>query len=704
MDGSKEIPDLGPLPKSDKNADLQEESIKALHALLRKQNVLSFRDERKDDWGVDGSLEIEIHGQKTNFRSQVQLKGTASASRNLDGTVSLSVSSANFNYLMDGTAPLYLLFDAATDGFWYVWARDELRRLEVENPGWKGQKSVTLHFSGQLRPDNLSVISEGILREGRKVRQLHDALARTATTGSFPIAIDKVSGKVTTSSDALDLLQKIGLAISAAGYPQEALRLFGLVEPSAKELPQTQLSASYAEYSLGKHANALGHARQAQARRSDLSERDRTFLDRLRDACEFRIGLISAETLQQRASTRAQALRGLESFEARMEAAYSRFWVERDLERREELASEIRNAADEIAREPSASKAAKLGARLSLMYVEGTCAALALTHHMGMFRIRQKFFAAQTREMASSAHDTSSRSFMLKWRNGQLKNLARGFGNYGDAAGRMSSWRNSSEKVLSEISELGHPIMTAEALRVALTFRLWELLEGRFEALWADQPFEIPDSVALSMLGDVTRAEDIDAVTGCVEGKLKSEIINADILEAIGRLSEAKNLAQKILPEAEAMGFEDIARRARELIEDRSIIMEFERDIRRFKNSDPDEWFGVSSDEELHRFAETCLEAMDLPTDRLSIMERYCASLREIARERWNWCRHLEMKEDLTQTQDPARAFTVMPNRRCVCENFGFETSIITSDSRALIDAFKRLYCVSCKERSAKRG
>src|SRR5208337_2971364 len=78
---------LGPLPESDQNAILQDRSLKALNALLEPQKVVKFRDERVDDYGVDGSFELRLHGRMTNFRAQVQMKGTGSLEQNKDGSV-----------------------------------------------------------------------------------------------------------------------------------------------------------------------------------------------------------------------------------------------------------------------------------------------------------------------------------------------------------------------------------------------------------------------------------------------------------------------------------------------------------------------------------------------------------------------------------------------------------------------------------------
>jgi hypothetical protein len=139
--------DLGPLPISDDNAELQRESIKALNALLKGQDDIIFRDERVDDYGVDGSFELKLRGRMTNFRGQVQMKASGHLEPVKNGSISFSVRTANLNYLLNGTAPIYILYDSGKNEFWYAWAQDESRRLEAENPAWRRQDSITLKFT-----------------------------------------------------------------------------------------------------------------------------------------------------------------------------------------------------------------------------------------------------------------------------------------------------------------------------------------------------------------------------------------------------------------------------------------------------------------------------------------------------------------------------------------------------------------------------
>ena len=198
------LPDLGPLPISDDNAKLQRESIKALNALLKGQDDILFRDERVEDYGVDGSFELKLRGGMTNFRGQVQMKAPDHVMPLIDGSISLSVRTANLNYLLNGTAPVYILYDSPKDEFWYVWAQDESRRLETENPAWRSQDWITLKFTNRFSEEIFESVYKRIMAEGRLHRNLHDSLARSTGREPIVISIDSNSLSITDPVQAID--------------------------------------------------------------------------------------------------------------------------------------------------------------------------------------------------------------------------------------------------------------------------------------------------------------------------------------------------------------------------------------------------------------------------------------------------------------------------------------------------------------------
>lgn len=671
------IQDLGPLPESDQNAILQDRSLKALNALLEPQEVIKFRDERVDDYGVDGSFELRLHGRMTNFRTQVQLKGTGSVESNKDGSVSFSVRTANLNYLLNGASPIYILFDASRGEFWYVWAQDENRRLETDNSGWKKQETITLRFRDRLTLASLNGIVERVIRERRLHREIHDSLARATASEPVVVRIEPESLKVTNPSQARDILLASGPAIVAAGFPQEAMQLFRLLDSALQDLPRVQMTAGYAEYILGKYYNALGHIRQSIARKQELSERDRNFLLTLKDACEFHVGIIDSATYQMRMKERARSLTGLESLEAEQDSAYHQYLRERDAGKRAQLADRVRRITSEIENHADATDSIRLGARLILIYVEGTEANLAVTSELLAARVRATMFGGLPDAVLAG---------------------------YRRARTRVKEWEMASDGALRDARALGHPILITEAFLIGLNGRIGKLMDQRLEAICTNAQFQISEQTKTRIRRDIETALALTDHSRTVETKLRIRRIQADFLEIIGDLPAAKEVATAVCPEAEAMGLINIAERAKELLEDRTSLMQFERDVERMKNTDQDLEFAAYSDSELQRWAPVVTEIVGSPPARFEIVRQYCDSMREIAQERTTWCRYIQLKEDLSQTTDPEAAFSVLPDRSCVCLKLGFETKVVTSDAHALIEAFKRVHCTNCPDRSPKQS
>jgi hypothetical protein len=515
-----------------------------------------------------------------------------------------------------------------------------------------------------------------MLSVGRMLRQIHDSLARSTTNDPVVIRIDSASLQITDPTQARTILLASGAAIVASGYPKQVLQLLDLVDSRTKSLPRLQLAAGYAEYMLGKHYNAVGHIRQAMARAQELSKRDKAFLSRLKDACEFKAGIIDTETYQQRTDERARALTGLESLEAQLETLNHQCLSERNPEVRATLKEAVRGITHQILNHPEATEPIKLGSRLTLLYVEGTETTMWATHRLGLARMRRSMRVAHTR--------------------GSVKD-------YQQVMNRLDGWEVSSNAVLRSAFDLGHPILIVEAYAVVLGVFMIQLLNRRLEALWLGKIFKVSQAVSSQVTQAIESALAIDEVNGAIESRLRVNILKMDFLELTGDLASAKELAGRIYPEAHALGFANIEERAKALMDDRTLLMQSERDLARFKQTDEDVSIAGQSDEEVQCFARDIQLSLCLPPSRLKVIEQCCQSLRDVARERCRWCRYLNILEEQPPI-DPVRAYSTLPNQKCVCEKFGHETKIVTSDAKALIGAFKQLYCANCQDRAPKQA
>ena len=152
------------LPKVDENSEIQTNSLKALDSLLPSKEFC-LRDERVEDYGVDVSLEVLENRLATNFRTQIQLKGTRSIKPGTDGSYRLQIKTSNLNYLLNNPISIYVLYIEPENEFRFVWARNEFQRLTEANPKWREQKTIELHFYDILDLASLNEIREQIIKQ-----------------------------------------------------------------------------------------------------------------------------------------------------------------------------------------------------------------------------------------------------------------------------------------------------------------------------------------------------------------------------------------------------------------------------------------------------------------------------------------------------------------------------------------------------------
>ena len=667
---------LGPLPKSDENARLQRESIKGLHKLLAGQDTLILREEPKEDFGVDCSFELNLGGQMTNFRAQIQLKASGRLAMTARGYIPLQVDTANLNHLLNGASAIYLLWDSSVDEFWHVWAQDENRRLCGENPSWRDQDSITLQFRERMTAGSIEPIIQRIAKQGRFQREIQDRLAKATEGETVVFRIDSNSLQMTDPGMATSLLLTSGTAIVASGYPQQVVDLMRVVEPSMLGLARMQLTQGYAEYMLGNHWSALAHIRQAMARAGELSARDNSFLETLKDSSEFQIGLIDSQSYERRMEERAARLSGVEALEAEQDALYRRCVRETDLAERSKMARKFRVVTERILNEPQAPRQIKVGAKLLLLFVEGVEANLQASETEFAADLRGKLFPGDV--------------------NGAEKRFQ-------DAQQLHLQWERQAEEALKEAYELNHPILIFQALTISLKIRIGRLFEERLNAIVDEKESDVSPAIRASVQRMLDEAAKLNAANGSLEGRLQLAEHQADFLEIQGDKEGAKALAAKTYPEAAALGFGPIAEKAKRLLDDDTLLLRWERSYKILNAQDEDFQKANKSDEELSRIATYMLRSVESPPARREVIEAHLRSFRQISRERMDWCRHLQILEDLEAAGDPKTAYSEMLTRKCFCDKFEYLTEVASKDAEAVIADFKQIFCRSCPARDPKR-
>jgi hypothetical protein len=666
---------------------LQQLSIKALRSRLPEEQFL-FRDERMDDKGVDGALEVklevrtpmtgggeEVKSLFTNCRAQAQLKSTDTPKRNQDGSVSYAIETSNLNYLLNGQSPLYFLWLAPDDEIRYAWARDEWRRLDAETPGWRGQGTITVRFERVLNAQALDEIHARIFKEAQFTRRINEALARSALAERVVVSIDPQTLKTTDPRKIHEWLTSSGMTIVSAGYGRQILDWIDVLNPEARREGRVRLIAAYAEASLGRYHAAVGHLAEAALRRAELPPSDQHFLDYLRSACEYHTGRIDLKEYLRREEEWAKRQAGAAAAEHRLESLRQERLRERDQDRRAAMLAEMRALVDEIKTAADATPAHKLQARVLLFGAEGDDLSAQLIENLSLIQTREAmgYATEQTRRQAAEVMKRT-------W----------------------EQWQESAGRILDEAAELGHPLLTADALAARVAALVGVLQMQRLDAVANGTRGELPEPTLHGLMGDAQRALEIYARAGSVEGETRAKLLLADLFETAGQEGAAKSLAEGALVVAQAMSYARLEAHAGEHITGQTIVRQFEAKLAERQQEDEDVHIADAADEDLRGMARHTLRSIGLPAERLPVVERECFSLRTIARERISWCQHLQLLQNLIHQQSPSTHYRTDPPRVCRCDLHGYTSALEHPDPDTVIAAFKQAHCAGCSDRAPK--
>ena len=291
--------DLGPLPIADRNRELEQRSITALKAAL-PSDIFLFRDERTDDAGVDGSLELLIDSFKQTCALRYNLKALNPRIVTKTAPSRWLSSTSNLNYLLNGSSPIYFLYIEPLNEIRFVWARDERRRIQQENPEWMSQKTVTLRFEHILTATATAQIHERIKQEAQFQRRMHETLALSSASERVVTSVDPETLAITDPDEARDLLLSGGITIVSAGNSQAVQHLLKILRVTDGRLPKIKLVQAYAEYATGRFTRALADLSEVEMVRDELPADDRQLLIYLQDACAYQTGAIDSEEYRRR--------------------------------------------------------------------------------------------------------------------------------------------------------------------------------------------------------------------------------------------------------------------------------------------------------------------------------------------------------------------------------------------------------------------
>jgi Domain of unknown function (DUF4365) len=666
--GEINMENLGPLPKSGRNAELHRLSIAALKAAL-PENKFVFREEPSEDAGVDGSLELLANGHSANLRSQVQLKATDSDKTNLDGSVSVSVDVSNLNHLLYGPSPLYVLYIAPRGELRFAWARDERKRLDQSTPGWLKQDSVTIRFHTLITPETLDHIYQRIGQEALFQRRVSDLVGTAGSSGQLVIAINPKTLNITDPVEAKRLLVKSGTAIITAGYVHQVKNLIRLLDPKDAREPRILLIQAHAESHLGRYKQAILYLEEASLCPNELSEDDQLFLRTLQDTCDFQIGRISMSEFSRRLGHLSQQDNSPFALSTRLQLIRYTLLDETEPAPRNAILKELRLLVESIVNSSDNSEAFKIHARICKIEADG--------HQL--------------------VHDSmqETREAYLKFSAGKSPDLQALFRSQ---TARLMTWGKEVSTLLKDALGLGISPLISHVMIIKGFIDYMTLIGQKRFSLEYGIPIQLSPEIIGSNIENAKQAAELCSQFGNLEDELRAKMLLADFQDLAGRQTETREIAQEVMTKAKVMGYTDLIWRAEQQLAGRS-LQSLQADVYRPK-SEQEKLIAAAQegDELLRKNAVEMLRIHELPAEQLPIIERWYFSNRDVAHVRLGWCRHLDI-EDGRRTVPPERFFERVPAGFCVCLKHGYHSNSGDPDWGAVIADFKNSNCERCLDR-----
>jgi Domain of unknown function (DUF4365) len=664
-----------PLPQIHQNSILEQRSIKALNALFKDYPNFLIRDERNNDYGIDASLELIIEGCATNFRSKIQLKATENMLPNANGSRSLSIPVSNLNYLLNGTSPLYLLYVASEDRFYFTWAVDEHKRLHKENPEWKSQETVTIHFSTIMEPNQFNNIHDRILREARLNREVRERIANEANCETIHFAINTSTMQTRDPKQAYELIVNSGLTAVSNGFVHDVLEIIKMLDFDHQMHPRVQLVCGYAWFCLGRYQQALASIGEALTKKEELNSTDMEVLLQIRDASECQIGKISRDEFVVRLHEQSDAATGAARNQDQIRRLRFEYLGNNDMKQKRLLLTQLRSAVAAACND-NYSNTYKLQARLDLAYCEGSDRTLAVNYAISRIIV--------------SRH---------------LSNMMSGaiFEPLKAAIADYLQWEQDMMSLIKKAYQLGVPLLIAETHRIRLIIRTIFISSQRFASfhgVGTKPNYQTP--VLAEARADADQAATIYHRIGHIEGELRIKIELASLLEIVDDLKSARQLASEVLPIAKAMTLAELTAEAESYITGKTLLQRKEEEsIARHKDEDGD--LVNLDDDDIERLTRNVLETTQLPEDRFVRVKENINAMRLVARLRKSWCGNLNLIQDLLHASHPSTAYSLPIMYFGKCAKHKYESLVGYTDAGTVLERFKTAYCTDCSDRCPRQ-
>jgi hypothetical protein len=667
---------LGPLPKSDRNDALQELSFRAFENLFPIE-LFRIRNEPGKDMGVDKYIEVKAGSFDTNLRSQVQLKAEETAEKNTDGSISKSIETSNANYLLNGPCPMYVLYIADTEELYYAWIREEAEKGFVKKDhNWQQADSVTIRFHKKLDATALNEIRDKITLESRRSREIHARLTTYSISETPRIEIGK-NLTVIDSHSARNIIESAGASFVSTGFAKRIVELSDLLTSQDKKAKKIAVILAYAHFSMNRYDLAAGYLKEAAAATGSITPSDSLLLEELKNNCEFRLGRKSKLAFEET----EKALSHLQSNALRAYAELDKLKREHARTKRGEqsqaVLEKMRAALEIVKNGDGTSRNLSLSAEATLLFSTGHDIISLITLRLGTLAIQADL---PTRGMPSARSQVAA--LFSQW----------------------ARWFEKANELLTQAAGAKNPIVVAETLytrgAVVSLFLINSLVASEIKWIELDETF---GGLLKQAYADIERAIEMYVTADMPELKMHSQLVLADLHDIAGRSERSIEIATEVEAISRAMEYKDLSEQANEIVQGNSHLRKLRRDLHSVDTTDIDELFIATTDEKARSMAESMARTMGLPPDRIPNLIPDLLSSRELAIERRDWCRHLEIIQQLAHTASVDTAYTEIPKYGVICKLLGLNGEE-SQDWAALIPRFKAFNCINCPYRAPKGG
>ena len=204
---------LDDLPKRGSTHQIEDRSKAAFRAAVTAAQEFVIQS-GEYDYGTDVVIEAIDAAGMTNVRVHVQLKGTDRKAY-ADGSVSVSVTRTNVNYLLMQSGSIFVCYHVPTDRLLVRRVDDVLREYEHEGRDWYDQRSLTVRFKEAFDEGFQKSLKEFVvaLARGERDRRMNLAtkppetlnMVREEGAIDLPVPADPKQARM-----VLDELYKVG--------------------------------------------------------------------------------------------------------------------------------------------------------------------------------------------------------------------------------------------------------------------------------------------------------------------------------------------------------------------------------------------------------------------------------------------------------------------------------------------------------------